>query len=86
MLVLEDRNGRLQFTGAYNYPQVDRFGVTCTRGDGTGCREWTIAPGTTTVTGTDPKSLNTLLLIDDGGTILAQGGDYRLSFRITVTR
>lgn len=71
-----------------NYPQVDRFGVTCTRGDDTGCREWTIATGATTVTGSDPnvKSLNTLLLIDDGGTILAQGGDYRLSFGITVTR
>jgi hypothetical protein len=40
------------------------------------------------LTGTDPnpKSLHTLLQIDDGGSILAVGGDYLLSFAFTVTR
>lgn len=70
-----------------NFPQSERFNVTCTRGDSTGCREWQITPSGTTLTGTDPnpKNLNTLLMIDDGGD-LAQGGDYHLSFAFTVTR
>jgi hypothetical protein len=70
-----------------NVAQVDRMNVTCTRYD-RGCRTWTVTPGTTTVTGTDPnpKSLNTLLRIDAGGTVLEEGSDYRLSFSITVAR
>jgi len=55
---------RLSFEPA-NFPQVDRMQVTCTAADPKGCKLWTIAPGATTTTGTDPnaKSLNTLLLI-----------------------
>lgn len=71
-----------------NFEASERFNVTCTRADGTGCREWRIVPSGTAVTGDDPnpKSRNTLLLIDNGGNILAQGGDYYLSFAVTVTR
>lgn len=71
-----------------NYPQSERFRVTCERADTTGCREWTIGPDSTRISGTDPnhKSRNTLLSIDEGGTILAQGGDYLLSFGFRVTR
>lgn len=71
-----------------NFERSEKFSVTCTRGDITGCREWRIVPSGTTLTGTDPnpKSLHTLLQIDDGGSILAVGGDYLLSFAFTVTR
>ncbi len=71
-----------------NFQASERYSVTCTRAHGTGCREWRIVPSGTAMTGGDPnpKSRNTLLLIDEGGTILAQGGDYYLSFAFTVTR
>jgi hypothetical protein len=71
-----------------NYSEVDRLNVTCTAADSAGCKVWTIASGGTAVTGTDPnpKSLNNLLLIDSGGAVIAEGGDYYLSFAITVAR
>ena len=53
------------------------------------CAVWTIRPASTLVTGTDPnpKSLNTLLLIDDfSKEVVANFGDYYLSFAITVAR
>lgn len=72
-----------------NFPQVNRLRVTCLSSDAGGCKVWTITPGSTVVTGSDPnpKSLNKLLLID-GGTeaILEDLGDYYLSFKITVAR
>ena len=71
-----------------NFEPSEKFQVSCTRGDSTGCREWRIVPSGTTLTGTDPnpKSRHTLLQINDGGSILAVGGDYLLSFAFTVTR
>ena len=71
-----------------NFPQVDRFLVTCQQVDGSGCRVWTVAPGNSRVTGTDSntKALTTLLAIDEGGNILSIGGDYYLSFSFTVAR
>ena len=71
-----------------NFEASERFSVTCTRADTSGCREWRITPSGTAVTGDDPnlKGRNTLLMIDSGGAILAQGGDYHLSFAFTVTR
>lgn len=71
-----------------NYPEVEPFHVTCTAADPTGCKVWSIAPSGTAVTGDDPnpKGLNKLLLIDSGGTVLAEGGDYLMSFSITVAR
>lgn len=71
-----------------NYPDVDRFKVTCVAADSTGCKVWTISPSGTVITADDPnpKSLNKLLLITDQGEILAEGGNYYLSFSITVTR
>jgi hypothetical protein len=71
-----------------NYPQVDPMRVTCQSSDPAGCKVWTITPGNTVLTGDDPnpKSLHKLLWIDGGGTILDEGGDYYLSFSITVAR
>ena len=71
-----------------NYPHVDRLKVTCTSSDATGCKVWTISSSGTQLTGDDPnpKSLNKLLLIDEGGIILEEGGDYYLSFSITIAR
>jgi hypothetical protein len=71
-----------------NFPQVDRFLVTCSQANSTGCRVWTVTPGSSRTTGTDSntKSLNTLLAIDEAGNILSVGGDYYLSFSITVAR
>jgi hypothetical protein len=71
-----------------NFAATERFNVTCTRADTTGCREWRITPSGSALTGNDPnhKNRNTLLLIDESGNILAQGGDYYLSFAVTVTR
>lgn len=71
-----------------NFSQVDRMKVTCERADTTGCREWTVVPGNTILTGSDPnpKGLQTLLQLDEGGAILAQGGDYLLSFSIRINR
>ncbi len=72
-----------------NFPQVNRLRVTCLSSDSGGCKVWTIRPASTLVTGTDPnpKSLNTLLLIDDfSEEVVANFGDYYLSFAITVAR
>jgi len=78
---------RLAFQPA-NYPDVDPFHVTCNAADATGCKTWTITPSGTTVTGDDPnpKGSNKLLLVDSGGGVLAEGGDYLTSFSITVAR
>lgn len=71
-----------------NYAGVDPFSVTCSAADATGCKVWSITPSGTTLTGSDPnaKGVNKLLLIDGGGTVLAVGGDYLMSFSITVAR
>ena len=71
-----------------NFPGVDRFKVTCVGADVTGCKVWTVSPSGTVMTGGDPnpKSLNKLLLITDQGEILAEGGNYYLSFSVTVAR
>jgi hypothetical protein len=72
-----------------NFPEVDRLSVTCEAADSGGCKLWTIASSGTTRTGTDPnpKSLNRLVQIDSGGnTILADLGNYYLSFSLTVAR
>jgi hypothetical protein len=76
-----------------NFDGVDRFAVTCmsatlARGVSS-CTRWALRPGTTRTTGTDPntKSLNRLLHIDSGGSILnPDGGDYYLSFSFVVSR
>jgi len=71
-----------------NYPHVDRLKITCQSVDATGCKVWTVSHGGTRLTGDDPnpKSLNKLLRIDEGGIILEEGGDYYLSFSITIAR
>lgn len=71
-----------------NYAGVDPFNVTCSAADTTGCKVWSITPSGATHTGDDPnpKGVNRLLHIDGGGTVLAVGGDYLLSFSITVAR
>ena len=72
-----------------NFPNVNRLRVTCVSADGGGCKVWTITPASSVVTGTDPnvKSRNKLLLLDgDTEAILADFGDYYLSFSITVAR
>lgn len=71
-----------------NYLEVEPFQVTCTAADTTGCKVWTIAPSGNAVTGDDPnpKGVNKLLNIDSGGTVLAEGGNYLMSFSITVAR
>jgi hypothetical protein len=71
-----------------NFPGVDLIKVTCTAADSTGCKVWTATPTGTVLTGDDPnpKNLGKLLQIDQSGNILAYGGDYYLSFSITVAR
>jgi len=62
--------------------------VTCTRTRSNVCSAWTITPATTLTTGTDPnlKSVNKLLQIDpNSDVILADLGDYYLSFVMTLT-
>jgi hypothetical protein len=56
--------------------------------DATGCKVWTVTPSGTTTTGTDPnpKNYTKLLHINETGDILAEGGDYYLSFSITFAR
>jgi hypothetical protein len=77
---------RLSF-GPTNYA-VDPLRVTCITADTTGCKVWTITPNGTATTGTDPnpKNYTKLLNIDEGGNVLAEGGDYYVSFSITVAR
>lgn len=72
-----------------NFPEVDRMNVTCDAADAAGCRLWTITPGGTAITATDPnpKNVNKLVQIDPSrDTVLADLGDYYLSFRIRVAR
>jgi hypothetical protein len=72
-----------------NYPHVDDLRVTCAAADARGCISWQIAPSNERRTGTDPnpKSLNRLLRIEAGSDqVVAELGDYFLSFLITVTR
>jgi len=42
------------------------------------------ALSTSTPMPVNPKSLNRLVLTDEGGTVLEDGGDYYVSFSITV--
>jgi hypothetical protein len=82
-------NGTHRSLQPENFPQVDRLRVTCLSKDAGGCKVWTITPSNSRVTGSDPnpKSLNRLLEIDDRSEqILAELGDYYLSFFITVVR
>jgi hypothetical protein len=64
-----------------NYSNSDRWKVTCSAVGSSGCTKWRITPS-----GADGTSVNTLLKIDSQGTILAVGGDYRLTFSILVER
>lgn len=78
---------RLSFSPE-NFPGVDALKVTCTASDSTGCKIWTVTPGGAVLTGTDPnpKNLGKLLWIDQAGNILDYGGDYYVSFSMTVAR
>jgi hypothetical protein len=80
---------RLSFQPA-NYDTSDMWRVTCTASSAeTGCTAWTIAPSGVYYSSDgdpNPKSRNTLLRIDSNGDILEVGGDYYLSFAITLTR
>jgi hypothetical protein len=72
-----------------NYPEVNPMNVTCNAADSGGCKLWTIWPSGTTVTATDPlpKNRNKLLQIDPGSdVVLADLGDYYISFLITLAR
>jgi hypothetical protein len=71
-----------------NFSTSELFNVTCTAADSTGCKVWSITPSGSALTGDDPnpKSRHTLLAINENGEILSQGGDYHLSFSITVAR
>jgi len=71
-----------------NFPEVQRMNVTCNAADSGGCKLWTITPsGTTLTTDPNPKNLNKLLQIDPGSdAVLADLGDYYISFSITVAR
>jgi len=72
-----------------NYPEVNPMKVTCNAADAGGCRNWTLRPSGTTLTGTDPnpKSVAKLLQIDPGTTeAIADLGDYYVSFSITLAR
>jgi hypothetical protein len=64
-----------------NFSASDRWKVTCIAAGTSGCTKWTITPS-----GTDGLSRNTLLHIDDGGTILEVGGDYALTYSFLVER
>ena len=61
-----------------NYAAVDRINVTCTTADATGCRVWTLTPAGT--------GLTTLLSIDSAGTVVGVGGDFLVSYSVTVAR
>jgi len=72
-----------------NFPHVERMNVTCTSADSAGCKTWTIKPSGTTLTGTDPnpKNRNKLVQIDSrNDTVIADLGDYYISFSISVSR
>jgi hypothetical protein len=71
-----------------NFPGVDRVKVACTAADSSGCKVWTLTPDGTTLTYDDPnvKNKTTLVHIDEGGTILAVGGNYNISFSMTIAR
>ena len=71
-----------------NFPEVDALKATCTASDSAGCKIWTVTPGGTVSSGADPnpKNLGKLLSIDQAGNILDYGGNYYMSFSITVAR
>lgn len=71
-----------------NVPGVDPINVTCEIADNSGCKVWTLAPTGWTLTGDNPNVSNrsTLLRIDSSGTVLAVGGNYNISFSITIAR
>jgi len=64
-----------------NFSTSDRWKVTCIAAGTSGCTKWTIARS-----GTDGSSRNTLLHIDDQGTILEVGGDYALTYSFLLER
>jgi hypothetical protein len=72
-----------------NFPEVNRFAITCQTADSKGCNHWTLATDGTALTGGDPnpKGVQQLVQIDPGsGDIIATLGDYYISFFITLTR
>ena len=67
-----------------NYPQVDPLKVTCLTSDTAGCKSWSITPS-----GGDPmapRNVAKLLEITSNGDVVADMGDYYLSFNFMVTR
>lgn len=72
-----------------NYPDVTDLDVTCQASDSSGCRTWTIYPDSILTTGTDPnvKGVQRLLRYDPAtDSVLADLGDYYVSFSYTVSR
>jgi hypothetical protein len=72
-----------------NYPDVTDMNVTCQTVDSSGCRTWTIRPDSTLTTGGDPnvKGVQRLLRYDPAtDNVLADLGDYYISFSFTVSR
>jgi hypothetical protein len=72
-----------------NFPEVNYMDITCLAADSTGCRQWTIATDGKTLTGSDPnpKGVQKLLQINPStDAILADMGDYYISFSISLAR
>jgi hypothetical protein len=72
-----------------NYPDVTDMNVTCRAADSTGCSTWSIGPDSAVTTGGDPnvKGVLRLLQYDQAtDTVLADLGDYYISFAYTISR
>ena len=71
------------------YPEVNHINVTCATSDASGCKTWNLTPSGAYLTGTDPnpKGVNKLLRYDPStDAVIADLGDYYISFSITVAR
>jgi hypothetical protein len=72
-----------------NYPDVTDMNVTCLTADSSGCRTWSIRPDSLLTTGGDPnvKGVQRLLQYDQPtDRVLADLGDYYISFAYTISR
>ena len=77
---------RLAFNPS-NYPQVNPLQVTCLTTANNACSSWSLTPsGGASTTDPLPKNVTKLLRINTNEEVLADLGDYYVSFNITVKR
>lgn len=79
---------RLSYAPA-NFPEVNSMDIKCLAADSNGCSQWTVTTEGKTLTGNDPNPKGVQKLVQVNPTtdaVIAQLGDYYISFSISFSR